>query len=193
VSPSGVLYLCPEVLNEVFALRAGRLVEVVSPRQLADVDPRFPVDNQLDPAGLAFDSAGDLFMYTTDPFAVVVRTVSGDVRYVGVLRASEDTDAFAAAPNGTLIATTNVGIVRFSPAVPAAGSGGASGRPVVDFASGKLFPHPQYLAVGGVAVSPTGDVVTDGTLFGGAGDESGHRAVLVEVTPSGTVHLLGQW
>jgi len=128
---------------------------------------------------------------TLDPYAVIVRKPDGSFRYVGVLR-GQPTNPFAASDT-TLYAAGTYAIVRFSPHL--------ASRPLVKAPMTELvsdgfkgdFPDDQFLDPGGIAVTPNGDIVTDGDLYGARGDGDGSHAVLVEITPSGEVHLLEEW
>jgi hypothetical protein len=194
VSPTGVVYLAPygsPSASGVYAIEHGRLVEVVSPKELSGVDPLFPAATQLSPYGIAFDPKGDLFIFTPAPYALFVRQPDGVIRYVGVAGRAQPTNPFAAYGD-TLYLAGNYDIFRITPDVPKAARTPAPRAALTSSGFKGTFPDDQFLDPGGIAVTASGDLITDGNLYGTA-DGDGTHAVLVELSPSGKVTILGRW
>lgn len=184
VTRQGTLYLCPWG-EHVFKLVNGQLRIVVTPEQLRGSDPNFSMDNQMDPVGIAFNGAGDLFLYCTDPYSVLVRVPSGVVRYVTGYRAGGTTDVFAPGRNDTLYIADKVGLEVWAmhPAVPARSTRkGVPGKVIVNASTRRAFPgHKWFWGDNGIAVTHGGQIILSGGL-GGTG--KGPTGALVEINPS---------
>lgn len=195
VSPTGVVYVAPYGLpsaSGVYGIEHGRFVEVVSPKDLTGVDPLFPGGTQLSPYGIAFDPKGDLFIFTPAPYALFVRQPDGDIRYVGLAGHAQPTNPFAAYGD-TLYLAGDYDIYRITPDVPTAALTPSPSSALIATGFKGTFPDDQYLDPGGIAVTASGDLITDGDLYGTSGDEGGTHAVLIEVSPTGRVTILGKW
>jgi hypothetical protein len=181
----------PSEATGVFAIEHGRFVEVVTNRDLVGVDPLWPHDQELSPFGIAFDNKGDLFLYTTDPYAVLARQPNGTFRYVGLAGRPQPTNPFVASGD-SLYLSGNYGIVGFSPDISSAPRTAAPQTTLMTGGRGH-FPDNQFLNPAGIAATASGDVIIDGDLYGAPRDASGTHAVLVEVAPSGKIIMLGEW
>lgn len=145
------------------------------------------------PYQLAFDTAGDLFVTTTN-FDLCEVTADGRLRYLGGLRGDGGPAALAGAPNGSVVEAARGGLFRLPHAgrlaVPKPHSDGAGSQPVpgnLDGALGFDHTHPNFFIGGdGVAVGPGGAIYADTNT----GNSWTTVSALVEVTPAGKVLTL---
>lgn len=185
ISPTGRLYMTVGV-GDIMVLQEGRLYLKLVPASFLGADPLYPEDRQPGPSAIAFDSAGDLYIGGTDPYAVFALRPGGRLHEIGFLRL-EPPDALAAGPPGSVVDAGNLSLVRYS----ATAHWPNRGQVLFDYSLRGLLPGKQYFADGGVAVLPNGTAVVDGDAFGAPGDC--HHALLIEVAPSGQRELIGNW
>jgi hypothetical protein len=190
VSPTGRLYLTVGV-GDVVVLQDGRLYLKLVPASFLGADPLFPEDREPGPSAIAFDSAGDLYIGGTDPYAVFALRPGGRLHTIGFLRL-EPPDALAAGPPGSVVDAGSFSLVRFSAAAKWSGRS-VGGHLLFDFYDLGALLHRRVggFADGGVAVLPNGTAVVDGNAYDAPGDC--HHAVLVEVNPKGQLKLIGNW
>ncbi|WP_249018899.1 hypothetical protein [Conexibacter sp. S30A1] len=173
VSPAGSLYLAVNSTIERLAAN-GRLIWVAGAHRLTThvVTRASALHYAFFPAGLAFDRAGDLFIYNRSPKLVFELTPDGKLRALpGVSYAHQ----LAAAPDGVVLAGTQGGEVQtvnrrgvhaFYDVLPSRVSGLHWGR-------------YNAFQEDGIAVSGSGTIYVDNAQ----GNGYGQGTVLVSISP----------
>lgn len=164
------------VSNAVLELAPnGSLAVVTDAQSFEGFDPSFPVDNQCDPASLALDESGDLYIGCTDPYSLVERTSDGSLRFVAMVRPHDANAALATAPDGGVLAVDGAAVERY---------GQAGEEPVTDFISHPL-PGGVHFWPQGIAVGPDGSLFLDQDGVGGIGPP-----VIVKYSSDGTTNVV---
>ena len=164
------------VSNAVLELAPnGGLAVVTDGQSFQGFDPSFPLDNQCDPASLAVDGSGDLYIGCTDPYALVERTPEGSLRFVAMVRPHDANAALATAPDGGVFAVDGAAVLHFDQ---------AGQQQVTDFISHPL-PGGTHFYPQGIAVGSDGSLYLDQDGISGIGPP-----VIVKYSPDGTSSVL---
>jgi hypothetical protein len=174
IGADGALFIAAS--NAVLELTPdGRLVTLIDAQSFEGFDPSFPVDNQCDPASLAIDRSGDLYIGCTDPYVLVERTPAGALRLLGMVRPHDTNAALVAAPDGGVFAVDGASVLRYNQ------SGETS---VTDFLSWRL-PGGTDFWPQGIAVGSDGSLYLDQDGVSGIGPP-----VIVQYQPDGKSTVL---
>jgi hypothetical protein len=155
----------------------GRLTIVADEQSFEGFDPSEPLNNQCDPASLAVDGAGNLYLGCTDPFVLVERTPEGGLYVVAQVRPHDANAALAMAPDGGVFAVDGDSIIHYSQ---------AGRRTVTDYLAYRL-PGGSFFWPQGIAVGPGGSLYLDQDGVSGIGPPA-----IVKYWPVGTNSVLWQ-
>jgi hypothetical protein len=153
----------------------GVLSDVVDPENDAGFAPNEPLNSQCEPASVAVDGSGDLYFGCADPYVLVERLPSGELRPLGSDRPHDAAAALVEAPNGDVLAVDGGGVVQYGPMGP---------QEVVNFLS-KRLPGRQDFEPQGIAVSSEGTLYLSQDGIGGIGPP-----MIVERSPNGKTSVL---
>jgi hypothetical protein len=171
---NGALYIAAS--DAVVELTPGNtLIDVVDPANDAGFAAGEPQNNQCEPASVAVDGSGDLYIGCSDPFVVVERLASGALRSLGTDRPHDAAAALVESSGGEVLAVDGFGVVEYGP---------AGQRVIANFLSVGL-PNGEDFESQGIAVG------SDGTLYVSQDGVSGiGPPAIVQRTSNGTTTLL---
>lgn len=186
LSRSGLLYIADS--QQVLALQANDTLANIlgSQRPLYEGLSRTgsPADNSVanTPSGLAFDSAGDLFVSGVEPKTLLMVTPQGTIAYplgTGSNFYTRGVGGVVAAPDGSVLALNESAVVRLSP---------QGAQTVYSFPQSA---HQTFLGIpgffpNGIAVGPDGTIYVDTFSGNGYAEESAVAAI----APGGQPTLL---
>jgi hypothetical protein len=108
LGPGGSLYIATSFA--VLELSPNDVLsDVVDPENDAGFDPSEPLNSQCDPASVAVDGSGDLYVGCSDPFVLVERLSSGALQSLGTDRPHDAAAALQVSPGGDVLAVDGFG------------------------------------------------------------------------------------
>jgi hypothetical protein len=174
LGPDGTLYIAAG--DAVLQLTAGgTLTDLFDPENDAGFAPAEPQNAQCEPAAVAVDGAGDLYIACSDPYVLVERAPDGELTPLGADRPHDTDAALIAGPGGSVLAVEGFGVTRYSAAGP---------QEITNFLTTRL-PGGQDFEPQGIAVG------SDGTLYLSQDGSSGiGPPLIVSRSPDGRVTTL---
>ena len=174
--PGGALYIAAGGSNQVLRMGPGGRLTIVAGSQIAGggagIAGPAATASPDEPSSLAFDSAGNLYIFGFADKSLLVVTPGGTMTepvFEGFYPGGDG--GLAAAPDGSVIAMDGESIVRLRP------SGTTT---LVDFSSHPA-PGISHFQPNGIAVGPAGEIYADTFEGNGFAD----RSALIRVDPSG--------
>jgi hypothetical protein len=111
---NGALYIAAS--DAVVELTSNNtLIDVVDPENDAGFAADEPQNNQCEPASIAVDGSGDLYVGCSDPYVLVERLATGALRPLGSDRPHDAVAALVASPGGDVLAIDGFGVVQYGP------------------------------------------------------------------------------
>jgi hypothetical protein len=114
LASNGALYIAAS--DAVLELTPGdTLIDVVDAGNDAGFAAGEPQNNQCEPASVAVDGSGDLYVGCSDPYVVVERLANGAMRQLGPDRPHDAAAALVESPGGDVLAIDGFGVVQYGP------------------------------------------------------------------------------